>query len=107
MIEKIDILGVEYTVSEVEVVNKEEPRKGEINFLTNEIRIDRQMPITLKEQVLMHEILHAVFDLLGMEKLALNERKVQSIATALHHVFSTQDIFDHEGEITKLNSGKS
>lgn len=93
MIEKIDILGVEYTVSEVEVVNKEEPRKGEINFLTNEIRIDRQMPISLKEQVLMHEILHAVFELLGMEKLALNERKVQSIATALHQVFATQIIF--------------
>ena len=37
MIEKIDIMGVEYTVSEVDVVNKEELRKGEINFLTNEI----------------------------------------------------------------------
>ena len=73
MIKKINILGVEYTVLEVEVVNKEEPRKGEINFLTNEIRIDRQMPISLKEQVLMHEILHAVFELLGMEKLAMNE----------------------------------
>lgn len=57
MIEKIDILGVEYTVSEVDVVNKEELRKGEINFLTNEIRIDKGMPGTLKEQVLMHEML--------------------------------------------------
>ena len=93
MIKKINILGVEYTVLEVEVVNKEEPRKGEINFLTNEIRIDRQMPISLKEQVLMHEILHAVFELLGMEKLAMNERNVQSIATALHQVFATQIIF--------------
>ena len=93
MIKKIDILGVEYTVSEVDVVNKEELRKGEINFLTNEIRIDKVLPDTLKEQVLMHEILHAVFELLGMEKLAMNERKVQSIATALHYVFATQDIF--------------
>ena len=98
MIEKIDILGVEYTVSEVDVVNKEELRKGEINFLTNEIRIDKGMPSTLKEQVLMHEILHAVFELLGMEKLAMNERKVQSIATALHHVFATQDVFEKEME---------
>lgn len=93
MIKKIDILGVEYTVSEVDVVNKEELRKGEINFLTNEIRIDKVLPDTLKEQVLMHEILHAVFELLGMEKLAMNERKVQRIATALHYVFATQDIF--------------
>ena len=104
MIKKIDILGVEYTVSEVDVVNKEELRKGEINFLTNEIRIDKGLPDTLKEQVLMHEILHAVFELLGMENLAMNERKVQSIATALHYVFTTQDVFVHK--IRRVNDDK-
>lgn len=93
MLKEIDILGVKYTVHEVDTVNKTEPRKGEINFLTNEILIDKNMPPSLKEQVLMHEILHAVFDLLGLEKLAMDEKKVQSIATALHHVFSTQTIF--------------
>ena len=46
------------------------------------------MPASLKEQVLMHEILHAVFDLIGLDKLSEDEKKVQSIATALHHVFS-------------------
>lgn len=90
---EINILGVIYTVKEVDTVNKTDPRRGEINFLTNEIRIDKNMPKSLKEQVLMHEILHAVFDLLGYEKLAVNEKKVQSIATALHHIFSTQTIF--------------
>lgn len=89
----INILGVLYQVKEVDTVNKAEPRRGEINFLTNEIRIDRNMPESLKEQVLMHEILHAVLDLLGFDKLAQDEKKVQSIATALHHIFSTQVIF--------------
>ena len=93
MIQKINILGVTYTVNEVEVVNKEEPRKGEINYLTGEIRIDRSMPKEIKDQTLMHEILHAVFDLLGMDKLAQDEKKVQSIATALHQVFTEQTIF--------------
>lgn len=51
------------------------------------------MPKSLKEQVLMHEILHAVFDLLGLDKLGEDEKKVQSIATALHQIFSTQTIF--------------
>ena len=63
MIKKINILGVEYLIEEVEVVNKCEPRRGEINYLTGIIRLDRNMPPTLKEQVLTHEILHAVFDL--------------------------------------------
>lgn len=51
------------------------------------------MPKSMKEQVLMHEILHAVFDLLGLDKLGEDENKVQSTATALHQIFSTQTIF--------------
>lgn len=93
MIKRINILGVVYEIEEVEVVNKSEPRRGEINYLTGEIKLDKNMPLTLKEQVLTHEILHAVFDLLGLDKLAEDEKKVQSIATALHQVFSTQTIF--------------
>ena len=90
---KINILGVTYTVNEVDTVNKTDPRRGEINYLTSEIRIDRNMPKTLKEQVLMHEILHATFDLLGLDELAEDENKVQSIATALHQIFTAQTIF--------------
>ena len=90
---ELNILGVIYTVEEVEVVNKTEPRRGEINFLTNEIKIDKNMPTSLKEQVLMHEILHATFDLLGFSELAENEEKVQSIATALHQIITSQTIF--------------
>ena len=92
-IKKINILGVTYTIEEVEVVNKSEPRRGEINFLTNEIKIDKNMPRSLKNQVLMHEILHATFDLLGFNDLAEDEEKVQSIATALHQILTTQTIF--------------
>lgn len=92
---EINILGITYTVKEVDVVNKFEPRKGEINYLTNEICIDKNMPESLKGQVLMHEILHAVFDLLGLGKLTEDEEKVQSIATSLHMVFSTQNIFSN------------
>lgn len=93
MVREINILGVIYTVEEVETVNKTDPRRGEINFLTNVIKIDSNMPKSLKEQVLMHEILHAAFDLLGLENLSDDEKLVQSIATALHQIFSTQSIF--------------
>lgn len=89
----IDVLGVRYTIKEVDVVNASELRKGEINYLTNEIRINKGMPASLKNQVLMHEVLHATFDLLGLDELAESEEKVQSIATALHQIFSSQTIF--------------
>lgn len=94
MIKEVNILGVVYQVSEVDVVNKEELRRGEINYMTNEIRIDRNLVQSAKEQTLMHEILHAVFDLLGLDELNADENKVQGIATALHHVFTSQAIFE-------------
>lgn len=93
MIKEVNIMGVIYQVNEVDVVDKEELCKGKINYLTNEIRIDRGLVQSAKEQTLMHEILHAVFDLLGLYELNEDESKVQGIATALHQVFISQVIF--------------
>ena len=86
MTKAVRILGLDYEIEEVECVSKEELRKGEINFLINRIRIDKSMPEDLKKQVLIHEMMHAIFDLLGFEDLYTDENKVQSIATALHQV---------------------
>ncbi len=96
MIREINILGVVYQVNEVDVVDKEDLCKGKINYLTNEIRIDKGLVQSAKEQTLMHEILHAVFDLLGLDELNADESKVQGIATALHQIFTSQDIFESQ-----------
>lgn len=79
MKDHIKILGMTYKAAEVECVNKEEMRKGEINFLTNEIRIDKNMPDDLKEQVLIHEVLHAIFDLLGYETFAQTKTRCKAL----------------------------
>ncbi len=89
-IRELNILGVTYKVIELDVVDKREFKFGEIDFIANEIKIDKSLPKTLKEQTMMHEILHAVFQLLGMDK---EESEVQSLATALHQVFTAQTIF--------------
>ena len=86
----IDILGLRYQVNYVDCVNKEDPRKGEINFLTNEIRIDRTMPKDLQEQTLLHEVIHAIGDALGIDELVNNENTVQSLASALYCTFKDQ-----------------
>ena len=60
---KLNILGVQYNVREVLIVSREEFRKGEIDFIGNEIRIDEALPKESNDQVLMHEIIHVVCDL--------------------------------------------
>lgn len=93
MSKEINILGVIYTIEEVDIVDRYESKKGEIDFLTNTIKIDRNLSRTSKEQTLMHEILHATFDLLGLYDDCEDEQKVQCLATALHLIFTTQSIF--------------
>lgn len=94
----IDILGLTYTIEEVDCVNKREPSKGEIDLLNNTILLDKTMPQDLKDQVLLHEILHAIGDGLGYDDLLDDEQKVQGLATALHQLFTTQEVFIHDKE---------
>ena len=89
---KINVLGVDVSVKEVDVVCKEDPMRGMYDYLTATITIDRNMPTTMKNNVLAHELLHAIFDMLGYEELRDDEQKVQSIATAIYQVFG-QNVF--------------
>ena len=92
----IDILGLRYPISYVDCVNKTDPRKGEIDFLTNEIRIDRNMPRDLQEQTLLHEVIHAIGDALEIDELVQNENTVQSLASALYCTFKDRVILSDE-----------
>lgn len=88
----IDILGVRFCVREVPVVDKIEPCKGKIDFLSCEILIDESMPEDLKAQTLLHEILHAVCDLTGNYEIGEDENAVQSLATGLYCVLKSNSI---------------
>lgn len=43
----------------------------------------------LMEQAFMHELMHAVFDAMGEDKLFRNERVVDLTASLLHQAFTT------------------
>lgn len=91
---ELDILGLRYKIEQVPCVNKFEPRKGEVDFLTNVIRIDENMPEDMKVQTLIHEVLHCLCDAFGLYDLNENENAIQSLATGLYCVFARKEIFD-------------
>lgn len=88
----LNILGVQYNVTEVPIVSRDEFRKGQIDYIKNEITIDESLPKESRDQVLMHEIIHAICDLQGLYDIGEDENKVQSLATALHQVFKDNAI---------------
>lgn len=91
MSKSINILGIPYEVREVEVVDKYNPSNGMINYQGCTIEIDRNLPVNLKNRVLLHEIVHGILNLLGYAEDAENEQKVQGLATALHLLMMSQE----------------
>lgn len=85
---KVDILGVTFEVCEVECVNKAEARLGEIDFLEQKIRIQKDLPSDRKREVLMHEIFHGVAEATGYDDI-LDEKAVQVLARSIYNLFKT------------------
>ena len=76
MLKEIKIMGIPFKIVEKSVVCKGENglTRGAIDFSNDMIEINEEMPPERKEQVLIHEILHAIFDLIGDDELAKDEK---------------------------------
>lgn len=103
---EIDIFGIKFQVKEVECVSKDELRKGQINFLTNEILIDKTMTKQNKQITLIHETLHGIAEALGMSDLCEDESRVQALATALYYVASHNNNIMGKYKIKKVMAEK-
>ncbi len=88
----VNILGIDYEVVECETVDKFDPAFGQIDYANQTIKIDSTLTEQRKGVVFMHELLHGVFDGLGMRDFNENEGAVQSLAAALYCVLSSQPI---------------
>lgn len=82
----INVLGVVYIVTEVDIINKNERLLGHIDHVNQEIQLERGLGEDVKSQTLIHEVLHAILHGLGYSELHGDEQLVQSLATALHQV---------------------
>lgn len=80
----VNILGLDFAVALVPVVDKMVAADGQIDFSAQTISIDESISEQKQEQVLMHEIVHGIFDQLGFSEQSEDEQLVQSLAVALH-----------------------
>ena len=60
---------------------------GEISYLNCEIRINKNMPETLQRQTLIHEMVHGMLFMQGLDRINDDEEKVNVIANAIYHGF--------------------
>jgi len=93
--EKIKFLGHEYSVEQV-CSNQLDGANGESWYKLCKIRIDKDIPQTRKESVLLHEIVECIdahFD------LKLNHTAIECLEEALYLVLKENKLhFDEQGE---------
>lgn len=87
MPESINILGIDYKISLVDVVDKTQLCFGQIDYFACEIRIDKNLPVAMQRQTLLHEVIHGICNLLGLVNINDDEGAVQGIASGLYSTF--------------------
>ena len=90
---KIKIMGSEYQYEEVEQVDKWSRTLGQIDYINQRILVEKGIPDDLKREVLLHEILHGIFDKLGFSDINSDEQKVNSIGSTLYAVLKENNLF--------------
>ena len=83
---KINILGEVYELVEVDEIDHDSNISGQIVYQKNQIYIKSSMSSEKKRVVLLHELMHGVFEKLGMDKECNDERLVQMLASSIHQL---------------------
>lgn len=90
--DKIKILGMDYAIEQVDVISREELIIAKIDYLKQKIYVLTDIGPQKKEQAILHEIIHGIFNALGHDYT--DEQLTQSFACALHQVIvDNKDLF--------------
>lgn len=89
---ELKILASEYEVIEVEQIDKNRRVLGEIDYTEQTIKLEKDLPKELKNETLIHEILHGILEKLGYDDINNDEQKVQSIASTLYCVLKENNL---------------
>jgi len=85
---RISIGGKSFHVLFVDRVNRDSFVMGETDFVEQVIRIDRGLKEDRRREVLLHEILHCIFEAAGDFESNGNEQLVCTIASGLNNVLA-------------------
>lgn len=85
----INILGIEYNVLEQNIIESNPELMGMIDTHLQKIYLKSNLSEDVKNQTLLHEIIHAIFQQLGFIE---NEQVIQQLATSIYRVFKENNL---------------
>lgn len=80
----IDVCGVLFELKEVESNTRSDGSMGRCDSKMAEITLNKEMPVAVKEQTLIHEWLHGVLETNGLPEQSANETLICVLAAELY-----------------------
>ncbi|MGX7099433.1 hypothetical protein ACWOBH_05370 [Globicatella sanguinis] len=88
MLDKVKVGGIVYDIETVSDLHGRTGAWGEIQYKSALINLDDRMNKQIRDQTLIHEITHAMFNEAGMEQI---ERDVDMLGKVLYQVLLEND----------------
>ena len=86
---QVEILGVNYEIKELDIVDENPNVLGQIVYQKQEIQIKKPLLKDMKNSTIIHEIVHGILFHSGKQELNEKEDLVESISSSIYQVLKS------------------
>lgn len=86
---QVEILGVDYEIKELDIVDENPNVLGQIVYQKQEIQIKKSLLKDMKNSTIIHEIVHGILFHSGKQELNEKEDLVESISSSIYQVLKS------------------
>ena len=86
---QVEILGVNYEIKELDIVDENPNVLGQIIYQKQEIQIKKSLLKDMKNSTIIHEIVHGILFHSGKQELNEKEDLVESISSSIYQVLKS------------------
>ena len=86
---QVEILGVDYEIKELEIIDENPNVLGQIVYQKQEIQIKKSLLKDMKNSTIIHEIVHGILFHSGKQELNEKEDLVESLSSSIYQVLKS------------------
>lgn len=86
---QVEILGVNYEIKELDIIDENPNVLGQIVYQKQEIQIKKSLLKDMKNSTIIHEIVHGILFHSGKQELNEKEDLVESISSLIYQVLKS------------------
>lgn len=86
---QVEILGVNYEIKELDIIDENPNVLGQIVYQKQEIQIKKSLLKDMKNSTIIHEIVHGILFHSGKQELNEKEDLVESLSSSIYQVIKS------------------